>query len=54
MADTTARLHLYYGRDDFSLREAYDDLRTALDTDGLLATNTTELAGRGLKPAELI
>jgi DNA polymerase-3 subunit delta len=54
MADTTARLHLYYGRDDFSLREAYDELRAALDTDGLLATNTTELAGRGLKPAELI
>jgi DNA polymerase-3 subunit delta len=55
MADATAaRLHLFYGRDDFQLREAYSDLRKALDTDGLLATNTTALAGRGLKPAELI
>lgn len=55
MADATAsRLHLYYGRDDFRLREAYNELREALDGDGLLATNTTQLTGRGLKPEELI
>jgi DNA polymerase-3 subunit delta len=51
---TDRRLHLFYGRDDFRLREAYQQLRVALDTDGMLATNTTELAGRGLKPPELI
>lgn len=55
MADATAsRLHIYYGPDSFRLREAYNDLRAALDGDGLLATNTTQLAGRGLNPAELI
>lgn len=51
---TDRRLHLFYGRDDFRLREAYQQLRAALDVDGMLATNTTELPGRGLKPPELI
>ncbi|MEE8337817.1 MAG: DNA polymerase III subunit delta [Dehalococcoidia bacterium] len=55
MADATASgLHIYYGPDSFRLREAYRELREALDGDGLLATNTTQLAGRGLSPAELI
>ena len=52
--DAQARLHLYFGKDDFSLREAYRALRAALDEDGMLDTNTTTLPARGLKPQELI
>jgi DNA polymerase-3 subunit delta len=40
--------------DDFRLREAYRGLRASLDQDGMLATNTTTLAARGLTPGELI
>jgi DNA polymerase-3 subunit delta len=54
-------LHLYTGSlaarddsDDFRLREAYQSLRTSLDSDGMLATNTTTLLARGLTPNELI
>jgi DNA polymerase-3 subunit delta len=54
-------LHLYTGSlaardgsDDFRLREAYHALRTSLDGDGMLSTNTTVLAPRGLSPTELI
>ena len=52
-ADATARLHLYYGPDDFRLREAYQHLRRQLDRDGLEADITT-LPARGLQPQELI
>ena len=54
-------LHLYTGSlaarddsDDFRLREAYRALRASLDADGMLATNTTALAARGVTPGELI
>lgn len=54
-------LHLYTGSlaantesDSFRLHEAYTLLRTNLDTDGMLATNITTLAPRGLAPAEVI
>jgi DNA polymerase-3 subunit delta len=46
-------LHYYYGGDDFGLREAYAALRADLD-DGMLETNTTVLAPRGLTPGLLI
>ena len=52
--DAHARLHLYFGPDDFSMRDAYRALRAALDEDGMLDTNTTVLPARGLKPQELI
>lgn len=67
-ADRTSRgcypasvLHIFTGSqvlntesDDFRLREAYRTLRTELDTDGMLSTNTTVLPARGLNPGELI
>ena len=55
MAEATdARVHVYYGRDDFRLRDAYRSLHAALDHDGMLATNTTLLVGRGLSVQELV
>jgi len=54
-------LHLYTGSlvpgtgsDDFRLREAFAELRAALDTDGLLGANTTVLPARNLDPGELV
>lgn len=54
-------LHIFTGSlagntdsDDFRLHEAYVELRTRLDTDGMLATNTTVLPARGLTPGELL
>jgi DNA polymerase-3 subunit delta len=47
-------LHLYYGADEFQISEALAALRTQLDVDGLLATNTTTLAPRGLTPGVLL
>jgi DNA polymerase-3 subunit delta len=54
-------LHLYTGSliantdsDDFRLHEAYTALRASLDTDGMLATNTTVLPARGLTPGEVL
>ena len=46
-------LHVYYGHDSFRSQEALTELRTSLDGDGMLSSNTSVLAGRGLKPAEL-
>ncbi len=46
-------LHVFYGADDFRSGEALAALRVSLDADGMLANNTSVLAGRGLKPAEL-
>ena len=40
--------------DNFRLHEAYITLRTELDTDGMLSTNTSVLPPRGLTPGELI
>lgn len=47
-------LHLFSGVDGFRMREAHLELRASLDTDGMLATNTTTLSPRGLRPAELV
>lgn len=47
-------LHLYYGADEFRLRESFLELRASLDTDGLLPTNTTTLTARGLAPGVLL
>lgn len=47
-------LHLYFGPDEFRIREALTELRTRLDEDGLLATNTTTLGARGLTPGLLL
>ncbi len=46
-------LHVYYGADDFRSGEALAELKRSLDGDGMLASNTSVLSGRGLKPAEL-
>ena len=54
-------LHIYTGStqanrgsDEFRLREAYRELRARLDTDGMLALNTTETPARGATPRQLI
>lgn len=47
-------LHLYFGADEFRIGEAQAELRTRLDEDGLLATNTTTLGARGLNPQLLL
>ncbi len=47
-------LHVYFGADEYRLSEALRELRTQLDTDGLLGTNTTVLAARGLTPGVLL
>lgn len=47
-------LHVYYGADEYRLSEALRNLRAHLDTDGLLGTNTTTLAARGLTPGVLL
>ena len=46
-------LHVFHGADDFRSGEALAALRASLDGDGMLASNTSVLAGRGLTPAEL-
>jgi DNA polymerase-3 subunit delta len=47
-------LYLYYGPDTFSRSEALAALRARLDTDGMLATNTTVLDARALTLDQLI
>lgn len=47
-------LHVIYGDDEFRASEALRALKSAIDTDGSLATNTTVLAARGLTPQTLI
>ena len=47
-------LHIFYGRDDFSQREALNALKQRLDSDGLLASNTTLVDGRTVTPGELL
>ena len=46
--------HLFFGRDDFHIREAQRALRDPLDGDGMLDTNTTQLAARGLSAQEVM
>lgn len=47
-------LHVYFGADEFRMREALAELRSRLDEDGLLSTNTAVLSGRGLTPGLLL
>jgi DNA polymerase-3 subunit delta len=47
-------LQIYYGEDEFSLREALADLKAGLDDDGMLTSNTSLLDGRQIKPPELL
>jgi DNA polymerase-3 subunit delta len=47
-------IHVLYGKDGFSLRERLDALRSQLDEDGALATNTTVLDGSKTTPAEVM
>jgi DNA polymerase-3 subunit delta len=47
-------LHILYGSDEFQVSEALRALRGELDPEGMLSTNTSTLAGRGLTPDQLI
>jgi len=47
-------IHLFHGEDEFSLREELGALKSRLDVDDMLASNTSSLDGRTLKPAELL
>ena len=46
-------LHVFFGKDSFSLRERLDELRSSLDDDGMLASSTVVLDGRRTSLAEL-
>lgn len=47
-------LHIFYGRDDFSQQEALNALKQRIDSDDLLASNTTLVDGRAVTPGELL
>ena len=47
-------LHVIYGEDEFRASEVLRALKSALDTDGSLAANTTVLPARGLTPQTLL
>lgn len=47
-------LYIFYGPDSFSRREALDELKSKLDTDGALQTNTTVLDARQATVQEII
>lgn len=47
------RLYVFYGQDDFSLKEALTGLKAALDANGLLEPNTVLLEGGQLRADEL-
>ena len=47
-------IHLFYGEDEFSLREELAAIKSDLDADGMLVNNTSTLDGRSLKPGELL
>src|SRR3972149_6966718 len=46
-------LYVFFGKDSFSLRERLDELRTALDADGMLSSSTSVLDGRRATLAEV-
>jgi DNA polymerase-3 subunit delta len=46
-------LHVFFGKDSFSLHERLDALRSSLDDDGMLASNTVVLDGRRTSLAEV-
>ena len=45
---------VYFGKDDFSAHEALDTLRDELNTDGMLADNTTRFDGASARHDELL
>jgi DNA polymerase-3 subunit delta len=47
-------IYIFYGEDEFSQREELAALKAQLDGDGMLASNTSLLDGRGLQPADLL
>jgi DNA polymerase-3 subunit delta len=47
-------IHILYGADSFSRREAFLELRSSLDPDGSLATNTLRLSAREAKAEEVV
>src|SRR4030067_281011 len=49
-----AVIHLFYGEDEFSLHEEFAALKAQLDSDGMLVSNTSQLDGGRLQPAELL
>jgi DNA polymerase-3 subunit delta len=46
-------LHVFFGKDPFSLRERLNELRSSLDDDEMLASNTIVLDGRKTSLAEV-
>ena len=46
-------LHVFYGEDSFSVRQRLDELRSSLDGDGMLTSNTTVLDGAKTSLAEV-
>lgn len=46
-------LYVFFGKDSFSLRERLEELRAALDSDGMLASSTSVLDGRRATLAEV-
>ena len=46
-------LHVFFGEDSFSLRQRLNELRSSLDDDGMLASNTIVLDGRRTSLAEI-
>lgn len=47
-------LHIFYGTDGFSIAEAIRELRSELDEDGSLATNTVTFSALAASPQEVI
>jgi DNA polymerase-3 subunit delta len=47
-------LYVYHGEDEFSLQEELAALKAQLDSDGMLASNTSQLDGGRLQPADLL
>ena len=45
---------VFYGKDDFSAREALDALKAELDTDGLLSDSAVRVEGPSARPDELL
>ena len=45
---------VFYGKDDFSAREALDALKAELDTDGMLSDSAVRVEGPSARPDELL
>ncbi len=47
-------LHIFFGKDSFSVRQALQELKAALDSDGSLQTSTAVFEARQVTPQEVI